>query len=335
MNKRSRKVGRALRAGLPVILLCSLLGGVIGLVVANTRTSTYETTARTTVASAPGLAGGEHYSVVQSIRLSMPSFLSMASNETVIKAAAAASGLQRWNIEGPLSVGADLDSTVIKWKLTGAKPTHLQDALRGAIAEFEQQVSAAAPKTLDGRPAIRVIVGEAPTEPIETNKLPVQTAVLAAELVGILAGCVLAFLRYRMSSRQYDRRAVEYALDIPVVAEAPPNTSGRVAAWRYVSAFLVNHNGGDRLALLGMTEPLNTDVTLLQESYSVLLGRPATVHGASLSDAVNLTEVLVGVSGVAFAFDPTRDQLRDVARVVADVRHIVTGPLCVAVTSSE
>ncbi len=318
------------------IVLCGLLGALLGVGAALARPSTETSTAVTTLTSQDvPMAVEAVYSVNQMIRVTMPGYVASATDATVIQAAAAASGLDPRAVSSGLSVVRQPDASVIEWRLTAPAGGNAQAALAAALTQFDKVVAQSAPKAEKGQTLVKVVHNQ-PASAASVRATSPLLAGIAGALVGLIAGVAVVIFRGSQANIVTSRDSIELDLDTPVVAEIGTDEASRVQGWRYAAASLGRNTEPHRVLLLGgRARPADSDVRLLSEAIvgiTPVLDPAITVR--SLREGEDIAAQASSADGVVIVLVKGGDSSTEFASQVQGLRHVCRGPVVAVLDAS-
>lgn len=226
---------RLTRVNLAVILLCTVLGGVLGFGYAQTQPKTYQATAGALVVT--GADGFTSNSVAQQ---KASAFASLAGSASVADRIKASLGLD--SLDASVSGGADANVPIIRLTATSSDPGRARDVANAAVTALGEEItslesiSAGDPQTTtstdENGTTTTTTSGAATsattltaTEPAGLPGAPVSPNIKKLTLMGLAAGLVLgyviAFLRRALDNKVRHNSDVEDLLHSSVLAVVP------------------------------------------------------------------------------------------------------------------
>lgn len=323
--------------GSAFILLCGLLGAVLGFGAASARPATETSRALTTLTNQDVKLPVESlYSINQMIRVTMPGYVAYATDATVVNAAAQAAGLDPGVVNSGLSVVRQPDASVIEWTMRTPQGGGAQTALAAALEQFDRVVAQSAPKTTTGVSLVKVVHARPASQASVQATSPLLAAVAGA-LVGLISGLAVVIFRGSQASIITSRDSIEVDLDTPVVAEIGRDEQSRRQGWRYVAAALGRDAEPHRVLFLGgRLEPSSDDTAGLAEAVKeVTTVLDPTVTVRALRDAGDIAALAAVADGVVITLVKGGDSSTEFASQVQGLRHVCRGPVVAVLDSAS
>lgn len=335
MKPLSTYVTLAMR-GAALIILCTVLGVVLGLGAAFARPATETSRALTTLSSADiELPVEAVYSVNQMIRVTMPGYVAYARDASVIQAAATAVGTDPGVIDSGLAVVRQPDASVIEWTLTVPKGTDAKAALAAGLTQFNQVVAQAAPKSDKGLSLVKVVTNRDAGD-VSIGAVSPILAGLAGAFVGFAAGLAVVIARGARANIVTSRDSIEMGLDTPVVAEMGSDEESRDRAWRYAAAAIARSREPQNVLVLGgRAEPGAADLERLRSAIAQLT--PAlspTITGGVLKDSLEAAQLAASSDGIILPLVMGVDSTSELDAQVNGLHHVCRGAVVAILDTS-
>ena len=213
-----------------VIVLCALVGGIVGFGFARSQPPTYQSTSSVMVIPEQGENAAELVQGSNYVQNLVASYAVLASSPYVLQPVIDELGLDEspTALSRRVSVNTPLNTVVIEISVADGSPEQAKDIADAISSQLALAVPDLSPQLADSSPAVRVTTIAAARLPVNPVAPNVRLLTLVGLLVGGATGCAVAVLRHFLTRRVISEGSIHEAVDVPVLGEivrAPARTS--------------------------------------------------------------------------------------------------------------